>query len=118
MPPTTNTAYKNIFMRTGGMARAKTAKAKAWAFQATQSLVQQGLIGKPKLVMPPYKVTLSLFFGDLRRSDIANREKLGIDLLVEHGIIEDDCNIDEMIIRRMPMDKKDSRVEITIESIR
>lgn len=117
MPPTTNTAYKNIFMRNGGMARAKTAKAKAWAFGATQSLVQQGLIGQPKTIVPPYKVTLALFFGDLRRSDIANREKLGVDLLVEHGIIEDDCNIDEMIIRRMPMDRKQPRVEITIETL-
>lgn len=116
MPPTTNSAYKNIYLKNGTTARAKTVKSKAWGFKATQELYQQGVLGKPTIA-PPYKVTLDLFFGDLRRCDIANREKLAIDLLVEHGIILDDCNIDEMIIRRMPMDRKQPRVEITIETM-
>ena len=67
---------------------------------------------------PPYKVSLGLYFKDLRRNDIANREKLAIDLLVSQNIIADDSKIDWMVIRRMGIDKNNPRVEITIEEIR
>lgn len=90
----------------------------SWGKEAILSLMEQRLRGRWLLpYQPPYKVTLDLFFGDLRRNDIANREKLAIDLLVCQGIIEDDSKIDWLVMRRMGVDKIRPRIEITIETL-
>lgn len=111
MPPSTNSAYKNV----RGKGRVKTGKAMEWSSRATTALIKQGYGNwRPEPLKAPYKAVLELYFDSRRKCDIANREKLAIDLLVSMKLIEDDCNIDEMVIRRMPMDKLNPRVEIEI----
>lgn len=112
MPPSTNGAYINT--RFG---RAKTGKAKIWHQEAGFRAKQQcAASGQLLPYLPPYRVFLGLYFKDERRSDIANREKLAIDLLVDLQIIKDDSMIDELLIRRLGIDKENPRVEITIET--
>lgn len=114
MPPSLNSAYRNV-ARVG---RVKTRSAIAWGQESILRLSQQGIgIGRLSPYQPPYKVTLELFFKDKRICDIANREKLPIDLLVAQGVIEDDSKIDEMVIRRMGIDRENPRIEICIETL-
>lgn len=114
MPPSTNTAYRNV-PRVG---RVKTDRALEWHKLSSGSLLQQRLGWGPLYTYPPpYKVILELYFADRRRCDIANREKLAMDLLVDCHLIENDSLIDELIMRRMVMDKDNPRIEITIENI-
>jgi crossover junction endodeoxyribonuclease RusA len=114
LPTSTNSAYRNV----RGRGRVKTQRANEWTRKAILSLTKQGLVGwKLPPMRPPYRATLELYFETRRKSDIANREKLPIDLLVSMGLIEDDSLIDEMIIRRMGLDKANPRIEITIETM-
>lgn len=113
MPPSTNGAYFNT-----KFGRAKTGKAKEWHQKAAFLAKQQCASHDQLLPYPPrYRISLGLYFKDMRVCDIANREKLAIDLLVDLQIIKDDSLIDELVIRRMGMDKSNPRVEITIESL-
>lgn len=115
LPTSTNSAYRNV----RGRGRVKTQRANEWVRKAILSLNQQGFGGwsLPPPIKTPYRAVLELYFESERKCDIANREKLAIDLLVSQGLIEDDSLIDEMIIRRMGVDKKNPRIEIMIESL-
>lgn len=96
VPPSSNMAYRNV----PGVGRVKTSDHKAWKREAgiiaKLQFRQQGspVIGKPYRMM--IKVNIN------RRGDIMNREKLLTDLLVELGIIPDDCWCDEITIYRSP----------------
>lgn len=46
----------------------------------------------------------SFRFPDKRRRDIANFEKAVTDFLVSRGVIDDDCNIDQLILFRLDGD--------------
>ena len=111
LPPTLNSAYRNV----AGIGRVKTKRVKEWAKEACLSLIGMGLSGIP--LAPPYRVVLGLYFGDNRKSDIANREKIAVDFLVDQGVISDDSHIDEMVIRRLGVDRSNPRVEIEIETL-
>lgn len=55
-------------------------------------------------------------FKDFKRRDLANFEKAVTDFLVTKGVFEDDCQIDVLILRRLPKGKE-SRVYIKIHEI-
>lgn len=73
--------------------------------------------GLPKA--PPgarLKVTLDVYPPDRRKRDIANCEKAVVDSCVAAGVLEDDCLIDELLIRRREV-FKGGKVVITFEAL-
>lgn len=94
MPPSVNGLFANN-RRTGG--RFKTKKYKAWITEAGWMLQSQahrhhrhtGKVISTLLVRRP----------DNRRRDIGNLEKAAADLLVRHGIILDDSQIERSSVQ-------------------
>lgn len=106
LPPSLNASYANA-----KKGRTKTAKAYAWEQLAGYLLNPQ----KPEaMITGEIGVVYSIYYKDRRKNDIANREKLTSDLLVKHGVIEDDSNIGLMVLKKSGIDKENPRVEIII----
>jgi Holliday junction resolvase RusA-like endonuclease len=61
-------------------------------------------------------VTISLYFKDNRRRDIANCEKAVIDAISE-ALGFDDCVIDRLTLERAGIDKARPRCEVAIRAI-
>jgi crossover junction endodeoxyribonuclease RusA len=81
IPPSVNGAWINL--PKGGRARSK--KYTAWAKAAGWELLAQ----RPRKVIGPYEIRIIL--GNKRnRGDADNRIKSLVDLVVKHGIVEDD----------------------------
>lgn len=59
-------------------------------------------------------VMIDAYVPDLRKRDLGNVEKACCDSLTKAGVWEDDSQIDDLRIRRMPVDRGDPRVEVTI----
>ncbi|WP_020474213.1 RusA family crossover junction endodeoxyribonuclease [Zavarzinella formosa] len=92
IPPSAN----NLFPTGKNGQRFRSKEYVAWLQHAGLSLNQQ----KPDKVSGRIRVVYELGrYPDLRRRDLFNREKALGDLLVSHGVIEDDCLIDEGIMR-------------------
>lgn len=105
-PPTTNTLYKNA-----GKSRARTKKYDAWILEAGLRLNVQNI----KPVTGPIRIFLSVEKNGNVREDIDNRLKSPIDLLVKHGIIDDDRNV-QSVWAEWSHDVEGCRV--TIERVR
>lgn len=54
-------------------------------------------------------------FKDHMRRDIFNYEKILSDCFTKAGIWDDDCQIDDGRVIRLPVDKENPRCEVTIE---
>ena len=76
--------------------RVKTDRYQAWLTEAGWELKAQG----QKPVTGLYAMQIVLNEADKRRRDIANFEKCVSDLLVKHGLIEDDYLCQDMHITR------------------
>ena len=95
-PPPVNGLYRNTKDRGG---RAKTAKYKAWQFDAGASLAIQRRSHVGGRVAGP--VHLAFVFGrpDKRKRDLDNLLKAPIDLLVAQGVIDDDRDVHCIVAR-------------------
>lgn len=80
-PVSTNALTKNI-----GRKRADSERYKAWKAEAGQMIAQQ----RPKAVEGPYAATMLMSRKDNRKRDLSNHYKCVSDILVTHGVIEDD----------------------------
>ena len=80
-PPSVNAIWRKW---RGGVYRSD--RYKAWSQEAGQELMVQ----RPGKTKGIYDLTLQFRRKDARRIDIGNLEKPVSDLLVEHGVIEDD----------------------------
>ena len=87
-PPSGNTLYAN---RKGG--RYKTKRYETWLNAAGWDIKEQ----KPKRLEGRYQITLLVERKDNRRRDLSNTIKGVSDLLVAHGIIEDD-SLEERVV--------------------
>lgn len=81
IPPSVNGMWINI----PGRGRARSKDYRRWKTAAGWELMLQ----KPKKIVGPYEVRI-LIGRKSRRADIDNRIKGLVDLLVEHGVVEDD----------------------------
>lgn len=79
-PPTTNTLFRNA-----GKSRVKTLGYRDWIKLASVSIKDSHRQG-----IGPYHISIALKRPDMRRRDIGNLEKAVSDLLVSHGVIQDD----------------------------
>lgn len=80
LPPSSN----NLFLSAGNR-RVKTPRYRGWLDVAGWEIATQ----RPAKIAGPYAMTL-WFERAKRRSDISNRVKAVEDVLVTHGVIEDD----------------------------
>lgn len=74
--------------------RIKTPEYRAWITEAGHTLNLQ----KPTPVKGRTKVLITAVRPDKRKRDIANLEKPILDLLVAHGIIEDDSLVESLTL--------------------
>jgi Holliday junction resolvase RusA-like endonuclease len=81
LPPSVNNLYFNLSR--GG--RAKTERYRNWIASARWSLLAQ----KARPIVG--QVRLTILVNHKSRADLENHAKATIDLLVAHGILEDDC---------------------------
>jgi crossover junction endodeoxyribonuclease RusA len=88
-PPSTNNLFKNV-----GKRRALTDAYKAWRDEAGWSLKMQ----RPGQLEGSVSVTIAVQRKP-NRGDIDNRAKAVLDLLVEHGVIEDDRLVEELCLK-------------------
>lgn len=82
LPPSVNALYRNV----PGRGRVKTARYLTWLKAAGHALKDQ----KPKKISGDYQLWLWCERPDKRRRDLANLVKGIEDLLVAHGVVEDD----------------------------
>lgn len=93
-PVSVNAMYRNLTIK-GKPRRAKSERYRIWEQAAGWDIAQQ----KPVPVKGPYQITLILTRPDGRRRDAFNLEKGVSDLLVKHGIIEDDALMEVGTVR-------------------
>lgn len=86
VPPSTNNLYRNA-----GKGRVKTERYKGWINAAGWDVA----LAKPKLMQCPVKISI-LINRPNKRSDIDNRNKALIDLLVKHGVLIDDNQVESL----------------------
>lgn len=106
-PPTTNHLYATVGRRRilskDGVDYTDTAGKVLMGYEAIKSWSWKG----------PYKITVTLH-GKQRRYDIANREKILLDLIFR-AIGQDDSLIDDLRLVRGAVDKSNARCEVVIE---
>lgn len=109
-PPSTNTLYRNV-RRVG---RVKTDKYKAWIIKAGWKLKKSLSEGKGiSPVKGRVSVSISILRPDNRKRDIDNLAKAAIDLLVNHKVIDDDRNIQQLTIAWRTDGPEGAIVEVT-----
>jgi crossover junction endodeoxyribonuclease RusA len=96
-PPSTNTLYRNV----AGKGRVKTAKYKAWIDEAGHLLN----LGHHPAIKGDYVLDIALFQADARRRDIDNGIKAISDLLVAHGLVEDDSKCIDLYVMTRKADE-------------
>lgn len=81
MPPTANNLFATFIPKKGGKPRRIISREyKAWRAEAGASLLEQWEASDRPIISPPYAVHIDLNLN--HQSDIANREKALVDLLV------------------------------------
>jgi crossover junction endodeoxyribonuclease RusA len=58
-------------------------------------------IKNPPRLLGRLRVLVELVMPDRRRRDVDNYQKAALDALTHAGVYEDDCQIDELIVRRL-----------------
>lgn len=88
LPPSTNGLFLNI----PGKGRVKSAAYKRWVGEAGWTLLSQ----RPSKVAGRVGIRIRVKRMGNRKADLDNRIKATIDLLVSHGIIEDDRHVESV----------------------
>lgn len=89
-PPSVNMLYSNVANR----GRVKTKKYRTWLREAGLSIAQ----AKPVSILGKYRLHIRFERPDNRRRDLGNLLKAIEDILVEHGIVEDDSHAQEILM--------------------
>lgn len=95
-PPPLSALYRNA----RGPGRVKTRRYEDWQLEAGWELVAQlDPPDDPDRIVGHYVLTIAMQRPDKRRRDLDNCIKALSDLLVKHGVIEDDSFATEIILR-------------------
>lgn len=89
LPPSTN----NLFVNVRGKGRVKSERYKTWLNAAGWDV----LMAKPKLIQSPVRVTI-LINRPNKRSDVDNRVKALLDLLVAQRVLLDDSQVHSLTV--------------------
>lgn len=93
-PPTTNNLYRN----TRGKGRVKTQRYLTWLRAAGNEVLMQ----RQKPIAGYVVLNIQLGKPDKRKRDLSNLIKACEDLLVQHGLIEDDSMVAKLTIQWNP----------------
>ena len=110
-PPSTNQLYRTAGYGRDGKRRGriKTQRYLTWLRAAGNEVLAQ----RQKPLRGPVVLAINVRAPDKRRRDISNLIKAVEDLLVEHGLIQDDSNVAKLIVERNPyLDKGECIVEV------
>lgn len=103
LPPSTNELYRNRTKqeiangKAMGIAlrgRARTERYKTWARAAGNALIA----AKPGRIEGRYSLTITI--AETARMDLGNAEKALSDLLVKHGVVDDDYKARRILLER------------------
>lgn len=94
-PPSVNNLFKNV-----GRSRKPSADYLAWQEEAGWAL--KGAGAHRSRVSGAVRIDLLLSPPDKRRRDLDNLAKAPLDLIVKHGLIEDDSKVTELRLRWHP----------------
>lgn len=83
-------------------------------YRADVELVMR-LAGRIGIGDSPVIVSIQAFYPDARRRDIDNILKAPLDALTHAGMWDDDSQVEELSIRKAGMDRRNPRLEITLE---
>ena len=103
IPPANNRYYRHAGGRTYLSGEARRYK----SLVAGARLVNETITG-------PVSITISVYARDKRRRDLDGYPKAIFDALTFAKIWNDDSQVDEMRVVRMPHDRKNPRVELEI----
>ncbi len=106
---------KSIFYRNGKPFISTSQKFKEWHKYAVEEISLQ----KPKMHPGPVRIHVDFYLPDNRKTDLSNKLESINDLLVDVGIIEDDCwqQVPE-IVSTGQLDKENPRAIIQIIEIK
>lgn len=98
------------FIRNGRIMNFPSKKYTEWHTDASWQLK-----GQPKIDNIFSSLDLTFYFPDNRRTDLTNKAESVMDLLVDNGLLEDDCwqVIPRLHLQCGGVDKKNPRVEIS-----
>jgi len=108
LPPSVNKLYANV-----GKRRIKTKPYESWIKEAGMCLIEQRVKRITKRCILHY----GFEHPDNRRRDESNMVKALTDLLVSHGILEDDCRKYVKGTYSFWLDVKGGVVEVKIETV-
>lgn len=101
----------NHIWRKGRSGFHKSAKYKAWLEEAGKELLRQ----RPQKISGEYRIRFCLTPPDKRRRDQDNYIKAVSDLLVQHGVIDDDSFAIETVIKWIRASNYAPGVRVVIE---
>lgn len=90
-PPSVN----GLFFNAKGAGRVKTQLYNGWISGAGWSLAAQ----RPRGIIGAYEIEITAYRPDKRRRDLGNLEKAISDLLVSHGVVEDDSLAEKITLQ-------------------
>ena len=108
-PPSVNSMYRTF---RGRMLISK--KGREWMKLAVHEVKTQA---NGWYVVGPCSIAIRAWMPDKRRRDIDNLAKGIFDCITHAGIWKDDCQVDDMRITRMSVDKGNPRCECIIEAL-
>jgi len=110
-PPSVNTYWRNYRGRMVLSARGRDYKKKVYEdLSGERTFLKTPLAGR-------LRVVVDIYVPDKRRRDIDNCAKALLDAIGDAEIYEDDSQIDELLLRRAPIDRPDGHVMIFIEEL-
>jgi Holliday junction resolvase RusA-like endonuclease len=113
-PPSVN----HTWMRGKGNRLYSCAKVKDFHKLATSLIVEAKSLSSIEFpIKGRLSVTITLNEKDKRRRDMDNYNKSALDACTKNGLWEDDCQIDELVIRRGVINKESPNIFIHIEEI-
>ena len=105
---------RNVFVRGGKQFNLPSKKYKEWHTQAT---IQLGSLPKIRF-KEPVDMQLIFYMPDNRKCDLTNKAESVMDLLVDMGILPDDCwqCVPSLYLMCFGINRQDPRVEIWIQN--
>lgn len=91
-PLSVNGLYYNH--RAGG--RAASRAHRVWRMEAMQEISAQRVQWPVKSILGPYRITITV---ERSRGDLGNLEKCVSDVLVKMGVVRDDADAEEILLR-------------------
>lgn len=107
-PPSVNRYWRNL--------RGRTLISEAGRLYRSL-VVQEALVARHRTFDGPLTVTIAAYLPDSRRRDVDNMLKAPLDAMQHAGWYADDSQIVDLRIRKVGIDRKRPRLEVTISEV-